>query len=821
MVRNGSLGWRRAFVVVGLSLSAAFAGMPATVALAATEEAPATAQVSSEYSYADGLAGFLRYLKDDASANMVKDSAGVKSAGTAASQYFSNALNNIESTKSALNLDSVKEAIDILEKCNELRRAAGLTELKVNTQLMALSAISNTYAANYGKVNNPHQVAVENNIGENLAWNNSAKGTSQAMQQWYDDEKVIFDEATRALYGTTVAPGKAYEFSQQEGRRSKIDDWIESKYGQSASVGHYLNIVDPTYGVMGASTVDRLPGQSGNTFEQSFQFSSYAGGQTMTVSEFKSIFNEYYNEMQSTRYFTVTVPEIEHGTLSIGTFRAKAGQQVNISLWPDIGYIGSLSAKAASGERIYQNNWSVSFPFQRGTTYGFVMPASDVTILASVEERMIGITIQQPEHGTISVDKSPIQEGDTLTITFKPDAGYGFSGYSVDFGPEMGRTGGTFDKAQTGGKTVTAKVEAEPLHMTIFGATYRLDESALPIALGAAEGVKATWPATAEPGETVSVTLAAEDGYEVKGATARGADGKAVALTRKGDTWTFTMPDTPVSITPQVEKRTYSVTTAQAAGAKVTLGREDAQVGDTVLVTVQPEEGKRVSKVYIVDESGKETRATASGSNSWSFKMPASSVSVRVELAAEDDPKPVDFPDVHEGDWYYGPVQWAVQAGAMSGYGNGNFGPLGTLTRGQVATILHNLAGKPAADGSAVGEDFSDCSPEDFYAEAVAWAVDEGIFSGYNDGTFGPSAPMSREQLCVVLWRMQGEPTSFESLKRFPDASDLSPFAECAVRWAVEEGLLKGNAQGELNPTGSLNRAEGATILMRYTEKFG
>ena len=120
-----------------------------------------------------------------------------------------------------------------------------------------------------------------------------------------------------------------------------------------------------------------------------------------------------------------------------------------------------------------------------------------------------------------------------------------------------------------------------------------------------------------------------------------------------------------------------------------------------------------------------------------------------------------------------------------------------------------------------MGEDFSDCSPEDFYAEAVAWAVDEGVFSGYSNGTFGPSAPMSREQLCVVLWRMQGEPTSFESLKRFPDASDLSPFAECAVRWAVEEGLLQGNAQGELNPTGDLNRAEGATILMRYSEMFG
>ena len=817
MVRHVVRRCCKTFAVVGLTLAASFAIMPAVVATAATEEASATTQASSDYTYADGLAGFFRSIGDTTSASMVESLSGVK--GSAAHTYYDNALDNIEDTTSALNLDSVKEAIEILETCNELRSKAGLRQLKVNTNLMALSAISATYAANYGTVSNSHQVTADNNLGENLAWNSFSNGASYAFVQWYDDEKAYFDEATRALYGTTVAPGKAYEFSQQEGRRSKIDDWIESKYGQSASVGHYLNIVDPTYGVMGASTVDRLPGQSGNTFEQSFQFSSYAGGQTMTVSEFKSKFNEYYNEMQSTRYFTVTVPEIEHGTLSIGTFRAKAGQQVNISLWPDIGYIGSLSAKAASGERIYQNNWSVSFPFQRGTTYGFVMPASDVTILASVEERMIGITIQQPEHGTISVDKSPIQEGDTLTITFKPDAGYGFSGYSVDFGPEMGRTGGTFDKAQTGGKTVTAKVEAEPLHMTIFGATYRLDESALPIALGAAEGVKATWPATAEPGETVSVTLAAEDGYEVKGATARGADGKAVALTRKGDTWTFTMPDTPVSITPQVEKRTYSVTTAQTTGAKVTLDRKDAQVGDTVSVTVEPEEGKRVSKVYIIDGSGRETMATASG-NRWSFKMPASSVSVRVELVDGDAPV-VTFPDVHEGDWYYGPVVWAVESGAMSGYGNGDFGPLGTLTRGQVATILHNLAGKPAADGSAVGDDFADCSPDDFYADAVAWAVDEGIFQGYANGTFGPSAAMSREQLCVVLWRMQGEPESFQSLKRFPDAYDLSPFAEAAVRWAVEEGILQGNGQGMLNPVGALNRAEGATILMRCTEKFG
>ncbi len=818
MVRHVVRRCCKTFAVVGLTLAASFAIMPAVVATAATEEASATTQASSDYTYADGLAGFFRSIGDTTSASMVESLSGVK--GSAAHTYYDNALDNIEDTTSALNLDSVKEAIEILETCNELRRAAGLSELKVNTQLMALSAISNTYAANYGKVNNPHQVAVENNIGENLAWNNSAKGTSRAMQQWYDDEKVIFDEAVKSLNdGKPVAPKDAYTF--YDSHESEIDNWVKQHY-PGESVGHYTNIVKPTYTIMGAATADKLSGQRYYTYEQSFQSSSYQRkyGQTMSVSEFKSKFNEYYNEMQSTRYFTVTVPEIEHGTLSIGTFRAKAGQQVNISLWPDIGYIGSLSAKAASGERIYQNNWSVSFPFQRGTTYGFVMPASDVTILASVEERMIGITIKQPEHGTISVDQTSVREGDTFTITFTPDPGYGFSSYFVDHGPEMRSSGGEFDTEKTGGKTVTATETSEPLHMTIRATMYKLDGDTQPISISSSENVNVVGPPVALPGDTVNLSMVAEDGYEIKSVTAKDAEGHTVALTQKDGTWSFTMPNTAISIVPEVVKTSFSINTSQVSDAKVTFDRQDAQVDDIVSVTVEPEEGKRVSKVYIIDESGKEIEATASGANRWSFQMPASSVSVRVELVDGDAPV-VTFPDVHESDWYYEPVAWAVESGAMSGYGNGSFGPLGTLTRGQVATILHNLAGKPAADGSAVGEDFSDCSPEDFYAEAVAWAVDEGVFSGYNNGTFGPSAAMSREQLCVVLWRMQGEPESFQSLKRFPDAYDLSPFAEAAVRWAVEEGILQGNGQGMLNPVGALNRAEGATILMRYTEKFG
>ena len=369
------------------------------------------------------------------------------------------------------------------------------------------------------------------------------------------------------------------------------------------------------------------------------------------------------------------------------------------------------------------------------------------------------------------------------------------------------------------------------------------------------EHVKVTTSKTwAQAGDTITFKADVDEGYYVNFVQVSTGWGEIRNVQTGENEWQFTVPDlnfqsaiaVGVRVKPLSEKPEHAKLLVKFDDVKhcdASLSRVEIFPGETLNITTEPHEGYVADKVTC-RVNGETYAATPVRDNYWSFVVPESLTDLNDELAekgenltiyvgvatsekTEEPEQPeepespeVTFPDVHEGDWYYEPVQWAVQAGAMSGYGNGSFGPLGTLTRGQVATILHNLAGKPAADGSAVGEDFSDCSPEDFYAEAVAWAVDEGIFSGYNNGTFGPSAPMSREQLCVVLWRMQGEPTSFESLKRFPDASDLSPFAEAAVRWAVEEGLLQGNAQGSLNPTGDLNRAEGATILMRYTEKF-
>lgn len=354
---------------------------------------------------------------------------------------------------------------------------------------------------------------------------------------------------------------------------------------------------------------------------------------------------------------------------------------------------------------------------------------------------------------------------------------------------------------------------------TISGGTYKLDESAGSITSPSSDIVDLDIPGNAIAGEWVNFVVVVKDGYEVTGLTATDADGQTVTVSKNGDQWSFVMPNTNVNIVLQYKKKTLKVSVAQTADATVTVNRATAQIDDKVTVTAKAPEGKRVSRVYAVDTKGNHVAATSGANNTWTFAMLCNDVTVRVEVVDADTPV-MTFPDVHEGDWYYGPAAWAVESGAMHGFGNGTFGPLGTLTRGQAAAILHNLAGNPKADGSKVDEKFSDCSPNDFYAEAVMWTVDEGIFAGFDNGTFGPSTPISREQLCVVHYRMQGAPAATGSLSRFPDGANTSAFAIDAVRWATSQGLLLGDGNGNLRPTHSLNRAEGATILMRYTEKY-
>lgn len=177
-----------------------------------------------------------------------------------------------------------------------------------------------------------------------------------------------------------------------------------------------------------------------------------------------------------------------------------------------------------------------------------------------------------------------------------------------------------------------------------------------------------------------------------------------------------------------------------------------------------------------------------------------------------------DFWDVPANAWYADSVTALSSAGLMQGVGGGRFAPERTVTRGQIAAILHRAAGTPAASGTP----FSDTAPDAYCAEAAAWAEEQGILQGYADGTFRPDQPVSRQQLAAVLFRYasgQGWDNGRRaSLRGFPDEDQVSAYAREPLRWALGAGIMQGRSDGRLDPCGSATRAQTAVLLCRFLE---
>ena len=175
------------------------------------------------------------------------------------------------------------------------------------------------------------------------------------------------------------------------------------------------------------------------------------------------------------------------------------------------------------------------------------------------------------------------------------------------------------------------------------------------------------------------------------------------------------------------------------------------------------------------------------------------------------------FTDLSRTAWYYGGVVYAYHNQLMSGVSSTKFSPNSAADRAMLVTILHRTAGKPAADG---GVSFADVPGGKYYSAAVSWAAGEGIVTGSGSGNFNPTGKLTREQLAVVLYRYaqyEGRDVSRRAdLSAYKDGAKVSSWAKDAMSWAVAEGLITGSNQKNLTPGGSTNRAQLATILMRY-----
>ena len=173
------------------------------------------------------------------------------------------------------------------------------------------------------------------------------------------------------------------------------------------------------------------------------------------------------------------------------------------------------------------------------------------------------------------------------------------------------------------------------------------------------------------------------------------------------------------------------------------------------------------------------------------------------------------FADVKKSDWFYEGVQYTVNKGLFKGISADEFGPAEEMTRSMVVQTLYALAGKPAVKKT---HRFPDVKDGDWYADAVAWAVKNGVASGYDDGRFAPEDTITREQLAVMLHGYRKKPVSNKQLN-FADAASISGWAKPAMRWAVEKNLMSGVGGNRISPKSTATRAEGAVIMMNFHQQ--
>ena len=178
------------------------------------------------------------------------------------------------------------------------------------------------------------------------------------------------------------------------------------------------------------------------------------------------------------------------------------------------------------------------------------------------------------------------------------------------------------------------------------------------------------------------------------------------------------------------------------------------------------------------------------------------------------------FTDVSEKDWFYNDAMFVYKNGLMLGTSKTLFSPHGTVTRGMMATILWRMEGSLAPKDE---NSFTDVEAGRWYADAITWTTENGIFAGYSKDKFSPDDPITREQLTAIFYRYADykgyKLTITGNLDKFEDADKITDYAKMVMQWAVGNGLIKGKSENLLDPQGTATRAEISAMLHRFIEK--
>ncbi len=257
----------------------------------------------------------------------------------------------------------------------------------------------------------------------------------------------------------------------------------------------------------------------------------------------------------------------------------------------------------------------------------------------------------------------------------------------------------------------------------------------------------------------------------------------------------------------------YAVTVPdKTENGSLSVSSKNAKRGSDVTVTATPDKGYEVDDIVAKDAKGNKLTLKDNGDGTYTFTMPASKVTVTVAFA-EKKAEPIVpeklFADVSAEEYYYEAVKWASENGVTGGIGENLFGANLPCTRAQIVTFLWRAAGSPEPKGMS---GFVDVSADAYYAKAVAWAVEQGIVSGTSATTFNPDAVCTRAQSVAFLYRAFGEKVN--KAAGFSDVSADAYYAD-AVAWAVENGVASGIGGGLFAPDQDCARGQIVAFLYR------
>lgn len=258
---------------------------------------------------------------------------------------------------------------------------------------------------------------------------------------------------------------------------------------------------------------------------------------------------------------------------------------------------------------------------------------------------------------------------------------------------------------------------------------------------------------------------------------------------------------------------TYSISLpSKVTGGEVSIQKRYAEKGETVTITVTPDDGYELDELIVTDSKGNELDLTDKGNGKFTFKMPAGRVEIEVSFQ-EIVIEPVNpFVDVSTSDYYYDAVLWAVENGVTNGTSATTFGPNMAVSRAQMVTFLWRAHGSPKATGT---NPFTDVSTSDYYYDAVLWAVANGVTNGTSATTFSPDTAVTRSQAVTFQWRAAGSPVVSGS--SFGDVATDAYYVN-AVTWAVANGITNGTGGNTFSPDVVVSRAQAVTFLYREQE---